>query len=324
MAIAHKDITGTLEAKATRFGYSNALLQLGRDDPRIFVLDADLAKSTTTDRFKKEFPDRFIDCGIAEQNMVGIAAGLSLMGKIPFTSTYGTFMVDRALDQIRVTVAYAELNVKIIGAHGGISVGPDGATHQALEDLGTMRMLPHMTVINPCDVHEACKATLAVAAMQGPTFIRLGREPVPIITDETTPFVIGKGITFEDGGDVTIAASGSMVIEALIAHENLRKQGIRARVLDIHTIKPIDRELLVTAARETGAVVTAEEHQVMGGFGSAVAEVLVQECPVPMEFVGIQDRFGESGTPDELLTAFGCRAADIERAVNRVLARRKR
>lgn len=324
MAIAHKDITGTLEAKATRFGYSDALLQLGRDDPRIFVLDADLAKSTTTDRFKKEFPDRFIDCGIAEQNMVGIAAGLSLMGKIPFTSTYGTFMVDRALDQIRVTVAYAELNVKIIGAHGGISVGPDGATHQALEDLGTMRMLPHMTVINPCDVHEACKATLAVAAMQGPTFIRLGREPVPIITDETTPFVIGKGITFEDGGDVTIAASGSMVIEALVAHENLRKQGIRARVLDIHTIKPIDRELLVTAARETGAVVTAEEHQVMGGFGSAVAEVLVQECPVPMEFVGIQDRFGESGTPDELLTAFGCRAADIERAVNRVLARRKR
>ena len=324
MAIAHKDITGTLEAKATRFGYSDALLQLGRDDPRIFVLDADLAKSTTTDRFKKEFPDRFIDCGIAEQNMVGIAAGLSLMGKIPFTSTYGTFMVDRALDQIRVTVAYAELNVKIIGAHGGISVGPDGATHQALEDLGTMRMLPHMTVINPCDVHEACKATLAVAAMQGPTFIRLGREPVPIITDETTPFVIGKGITFEDGGDVTIAASGSMVIEALIAHENLRKQGIRARVLDIHTIKPIDRELLVTAARETGAVVTVEEHQVMGGFGSAVAEVLAQECPVPMEFVGIQDRFGESGTPDELLTAFGCRAADIERAVNRVLARRKR
>lgn len=324
MAIAHKDITGTLEAKATRFGYSDALLQLGRDDPRIFVLDADLAKSTTTDRFKKEFPDRFIDCGIAEQNMVGIAAGLSLMGKIPFTSTYGTFMVDRALDQIRVTVAYAELNVKIIGAHGGISVGPDGATHQALEDLGTMRMLPHMTVINPCDVHEACKATLAVAAMQGPTFIRLGREPVPIITDETTPFVIGKGITFEDGGDVTIAASGSMVIEALIAHENLRKQGIRARVLDIHTIKPIDRGLLVTAARETGAVVTAEEHQVMGGFGSAVAEVLVQECPVPMEFVGIQDRFGESGTPDELLTAFGCRAVDIERAVNRVLARRKR
>lgn len=324
MAIAHKDITGTLEAKATRFGYSDALLQLGRDDPRIFVLDADLAKSTTTDRFKKEFPDRFIDCGIAEQNMVGIAAGLSLMGKIPFTSTYGTFMVDRALDQIRVTVAYAELNVKIIGAHGGISVGPDGATHQALEDLGTMRMLPHMTVINPCDVHEACKATLAVAAMQGPTFIRLGREPVPIITDETTPFAIGKGITFEDGGDVTIAASGSMVIEALIAHENLRKQGIRARVLDIHTIKPIDRELLVTAARETGAVVTVEEHQVMGGFGSAVAEVLAQECPVPMEFVGIQDRFGESGTPDELLTAFGCRAADIERAVNRVLARRKR
>lgn len=323
MAIAHKDVTGTLEAKATRFGYSDALLQLGRDDPRVFVLDADLAKSTTTDRFKKEFPDRFIDCGIAEQNMVGIAAGLSLMGKIPFTSTYGTFMVDRALDQIRVTVAYAELNVKIIGAHGGISVGPDGATHQALEDLGTMRMLPHMTVINPCDVHEACKATLAVAAMQGPAFIRLGREPVPIVTDEKTPFVIGKGIMFEDGDDVTIAASGSMVVEALIAHENLLKQGIHARVLDVHTIKPIDRELLVTAARETGAMVTAEEHQVMGGFGSAVAEVLAQECPVPMEFVGIQDRFGESGTPDELLTAFGCRAADIERAVNRVLARRK-
>jgi transketolase len=322
MATSHKDVCGTLDGKATRFGYSDALLMLGASDPRVFVLDADLAKSTTTDRFKKEFPDRFIDCGIAEQDMVGIAAGLSLMGKVPFTSTYGTFMVDRALDQIRVTVAYAELNVKIVGAHGGISVGPDGATHQALEDLGIMRMLPHMTVINPCDVHEARKATLAIAAMQGPAFLRLGRESVPILTDDTTPFEIGKGITLEDGDDVTIAATGYMVYEALLAHEELKKQGIHARVLNIHTIKPIDRELLMKAARETGAVVTAEEHQVMGGFGSAVAEVLAQECPVPMEFVGIQDRFGESGTPDELLTAFGCRAANIEQAVKAVLALR--
>jgi transketolase len=324
MATAHKDVCGTLEGKATRYGYSDGLLILGTTDPRVFVLDADLAKSTTTERFKNEFPDRFIDCGIAEANMVGIAAGLSLMSKVPFTSTYGTFMVDRALDQIRVTVAYAELNVKIVGAHGGISVGPDGATHQALEDLGTMRMLPHMTVINPCDVNEARKATLAVAAMQGPAFIRLGRESVPILTDDTTPFEIGKGITFEDGDDVTIAATGYMVYEALLAYEELKKQGIHARVLNIHTIKPIDRELLLKAARETGAVVTAEEHQVMAGFGSAVAEVLVQECPVPMEFVGIKDRFGESGTPDELLTAFGCRAANIEQAVKAVLARRKR
>ncbi|MCX6084222.1 MAG: transketolase family protein, partial [Caldiserica bacterium] len=206
MATIHNNVLGTLEGKATRYGYSDALLILGAGEPRVFVLDADLAKSTTTDRFKKEFPDRFIDCGIAEQDMVGIAAGLSLMGKVPFTSTYGTFMVDRALDQIRVSVAYAELNVKIIGAHGGISVGPDGATHQALEDLGTMRMLPHMTVINPCDVNEARKATLAIAAMQGPVFLRLGREAVPILTDDTTEFDIGKGITFEDGDDVTIAA----------------------------------------------------------------------------------------------------------------------
>ena len=323
MATAHKDVTGTLEGKATRFGYSDALLLLGASDPRVFVLDADLAKSTTTDRFKAAYPDRFIDCGIAEQDMVGIAAGLSLMGKIPFTSTYGTFMVDRALDQIRVTVAYAELNVKIIGAHGGISVGPDGATHQALEDLGTMRMLPHMTVINPCDAIEARKATLAVAAMQGPAFIRLGREPVPIVTDDDTPFAIGKGMTFEDGDDVTIAATGSMVYEALLAHAALAQQGIHARVLNIHTIKPIDRDLLVQAARETGAVVTAEEHQVMGGFGSAVAEALAQECPVPMEFVGVHDRFGESGTPEELLTAFGCRHTDIEAAVRRVLARKR-
>ena len=323
MATAHKDVTGTLEGKATRFGYSDALLLLGASDPRVFVLDADLAKSTTTDRFKAAYPDRFIDCGIAEQDMVGIAAGLSLMGKIPFTSTYGTFMVDRALDQIRVTVAYAELNVKIIGAHGGISVGPDGATHQALEDLGTMRMLPHMTVINPCDATEARKATLAVAAMQGPAFIRLGREPVPIVTDDDTPFAIGKGMTFEDGDDVTIAATGSMVYEALLAHAALAQQGIHARVLNIHTIKPIDRDLLVQAARETGAVVTAEEHQVMGGFGSAVAEALAQECPVPMEFVGVHDRFGESGTPEELLTAFGCRHTDIEAAVRRVLARKR-
>ena len=323
MATPHKDVLATLEGKATRFGYSDGLLLLGASDPRVFVLDADLAKSTTTDRFKAAFPDRFIDCGIAEQDMVGIAAGLSLMGKIPFTSTYGTFMVDRALDQIRVSVAYAGLNVKIIGAHGGISVGPDGATHQALEDLGTMRMLPGVTVINPCDAIEARKATLAVAAMQGPTFIRLGREPVPILTDDATLFAIGKGITFEDGDDVTIAATGSMVYEALLAHEELSRQGIRARILNVHTIKPIDRELLLQAARETGAVVTAEEHQVMGGFGSAVAEVLVQECPVPMEFVGIKDRFGESGTPDELLTAFGCRHTDIEAAVRRVLKRKK-
>nr|WP_279386328.1 transketolase C-terminal domain-containing protein [Candidatus Cryosericum hinesii] len=203
-----------------------------------------------------------------------------------------------------------------------MSVGPDGATHQALEDLGTMRMLPHMIVINPCDVNEARKATLAVAAMQGPAFIRLGRESVPILTDDTTPFEIGKGITFEDGDDVTIAATGYMVYEALLAHEELKKQGIHARVLDIHTIKPIDRELLLQAAHETSAVVTAEEHQVMGGFGSAVAEVLVQDCPVPMEFVGIKDRFGESGTPDELLTAFGCRHTDIEAAVHRVLQRK--
>jgi transketolase len=321
MATAHKDVLSKLDGKATRFGYSDALLMLGASDPRVFVLDADLAKSTTTERFKKEFPDRFIDVGIAEANMVGIASGLSLMGKIPFTSTYGTFMVNRALDQLRVTVAYGNLNVKIIGAHGGISVGPDGATHQALEDLGIMRMLPHMTVINPCDVNEARKATLAVAAMQGPTFIRLGRESVPILTDDAMPFKIGTGITLEDGDDVTIAATGYMVYEALLAHEELKKQGIHARVLDIHTIKPIDRELLLKAVRETGAVVTAEEHQVMGGFGSAVAEVLVQEFPVPMEFVGIQDRFGESGTPDELLTAFGCRHTDIEAAVHRVLTR---
>ncbi len=323
MAIQHRNVLEPLEGKATRFGYSDGLLLLGAEDPRIFVLDADLAKSTTSERFKEKFPDRFIDCGIAEQDMVGIAAGLSLMGKIPFTSTYATFMVDRALDQLRVTVAYAELNVKIIGAHGGISVGPDGATHQALEDLATMRVLPHMTVINPCDVIEARKATLAVAKMQGPTYIRLGREAVPILTDDSTPFEIGKGITFEDGDDVTIVATGCLVCEALLAHEHLAGEGIHARVIDLHTIKPIDRDLLVTAARATGAVVTAEEHQVAGGMGSAVAEVLAQACPVPMEFVGIHDRFGESGTPDELLTAFGCRHTDIEAAVHRVLERKK-
>lgn len=323
MAIQHRNVLEPLEGKATRFGYSDGLLLLGAEDPRIFVLDADLAKSTTSERFKEKFPDRFIDCGIAEQDMVGIAAGLSLMGKIPFTSTYATFMVDRALDQLRVTVAYAELNVKIIGAHGGISVGPDGATHQALEDLATMRVLPHMTVINPCDVIEARKATLAVAKMQGPTYIRLGREAVPILTDDSTPFEIGKGITFEDGDDVTIVATGCLVYEALLAHEHLAGEGIHAGVIDLHTIKPIDRDLLVTAARATGAVVTAEEHQVAGGMGSAVAEVLAQACPVPMEFVGIHDRFGESGTPDELLTAFGCRHTDIEAAVHRVLERKK-
>lgn len=323
MAIQHKNVLEPLEGKATRFGYSDGLLLLGAAEPRVFVLDADLAKSTTSERFKEKFPDRFIDCGIAEQDMVGIAAGLSLMGKIPFTSTYATFMVDRALDQLRVTVAYPGLNVKVVGAHGGISVGPDGATHQALEDLATMRVLPHFTVINPCDVIEARKATLAVAGMQGPTYIRLGREAVPVLTEDSTPFEIGKGITFEDGDDVTIVATGYLVYEALLAHENLAREGIHARVIDLHTIKPIDRDLLVAAAHATGAVVTAEEHQVAGGMGSAVAEVLAQECPVPMEFVGIHDRFGESGTPDELLTAFGCRHTDIEAAVHRVLERKK-
>jgi transketolase len=313
-----------VEMKKTREGFGRALVDLGEQDPRIVVLVGDLSESTMVSFFAERFPERFIQVGIAEQNMCNVAAGLAAMGKIPFFATYGAFATCRAADQIRVTVAYTNLNVKIGGAHGGISVGPDGATHQAMEEISIIRSIPNMSIIVPADYWETYKATIAAARHQGPVYIRFGREDVPVVTTQDTPFTFGRGEVFAEGSDLTIVACGVMVYEALRAHEELAKRGVRARVVDLHTPKPIDRELLVRCARETGAVVTAEEHQVNGGLGGAVAEVLVQSHPVPMEFVAVHDRFGQSGKPAELMDAFGLRARDIVAAAERVLKRKPR
>jgi transketolase len=254
--------------------------------------------------------------------MLGVAAGLSLAGKIPFVSTYGVFVAGRAFDQIRTTICYSNLNVKIGGAHGGISVGPDGATHQALEEIALMRVLPEMSVIVPCDYYETKKATIASYSINGPVYIRFGREPIPIITDENTPYNFGKGHIFREGKDLSIIACGVMVSEALIAAEELSKEGIEAKVINIHTVKPIDEEIIINSAKQTGAIVTAEEHQIFAGFGSAVSEVIVRNCPVPMEFVGINDTFGESGEPDQLMKAYELTAEDIYKKALKVIKRK--
>lgn len=311
------------EMKKTREGFGRGLVTLGQTNPDVMVLVGDLTDSTMVGFFAREFPERFIQMGVAEQNMMTTAAGLSLLGKIPFLSTYGAFATCRCLDQIRVTVCYSDLNVKIGGAHGGISVGPDGATHQAMEEIAIMRSLPNMKMIVPCDYHETMKATIAAAEIWGPVYIRFGRENVPVVTDAETPFEIGKGIVMRDGADVALVACGVMVYEALEAAESLTGRGISARVINLHTIKPIDRPLLLQAAEECGAIVTAEEHQINGGLGGAVAEVIVRQHPVPMEFVAVDDRFGQSGKPDELMAAFGLKAVDIVRAAERVLARKR-
>ncbi len=317
-------LPGKVEMKKTREGFGKALVALGEKDPRIVVLVGDLAESTMVHWFAEKFPDRFIQVGIAEQNMCCVAAGLAAMGKIPFWATYGAFASCRAADQIRVTVAYTNLNVKIGGAHGGISVGPDGATHQAMEEISIIRAIPNMKMVVPCDYWESYKATLAAAAEPGPVYIRFGREDVPVVTEESTPFRFGKGEIYAEGKDLTIIACGVMVYEALRARETLAERGIGARVVNLHTLKPLDRALIEQCARETGAIVTAEEHQVNGGLGGAVAEAVVQSNPVPMEFVAVHDRFGQSGKPAELMDAFGLRAKDIVAATEKVLARKKK
>jgi transketolase len=311
-----------MKMKPTRDGYGEGLLELGRTNPQVLVLDADLSKSTRTDWFQKEYPDRFFDIGISEQDMLGTAAGLALAGKIPFVTTYGVFVAGRAWDQIRTTIAYAELNVKIAGAHGGISVGADGATHQALEEIALMRVLPHMTLVVPCDAIETKKATIALASLQGPAYLRFAREATPVFTSEKDPFEIGKAITLKSGKDLTIIACGPIVYEALQAAESLNTLGISARVINMHTIKPLDKEVIIKAAMETGAIVTAEEHQVFGGLGGAIAEVLVQNYPVPVEMIGIMDTFGESGTPEELAEKYGLTARHIVEASQKVLKRK--
>jgi len=298
----------------TRFGYGDGLVILGENNPSVVVLGADLSSSLCVDRFRDAYPDRFIQTGIAEQDMMGLAAGLALSGKIPFVSTYGVFCTGRAWDQLRTTVAYAKLNVKVGSGHGGVSVGADGATHQALEDIAITRAIPNVTVIVPADYHETIKATVAAASIDGPVVIRFGREKVPEVTTGKTPFVPGRAEVYRDGSDATIAACGQMVYESLVAAEILAKEGLSVRVINCHTVKPIDANTLILAARETGAFVTAEEHQVMGGLGSAVAEVLSQNYPVPIKMIGVQDSFGQSGEPDELMELYGLKADSIAQA----------
>jgi len=310
------------EMKATRDGYGEGLVALGEKNPQVVVLSADLTDSTRASMFKEKFPERFFTMGVAEADMICTAGGLSLVGKIPFCCSLGVFASGRVWDQVRVTICYSNLNVKIGGSHGGITVGEDGASHQSLEDITLMRVLPNMKVIVPCDAIETRKATIQAAEVWGPVYVRFGRPPVPTLTKEDTPFVLGKAITMREGKDVAIFACGIMVYEALEAAKELHKKGISARVINLHTVKPIDEEKIFEAARETGAIVTAEEHQLSGGFGSAVAEVVGKQFPVPVEMVGIKDRFGESGSPQELMQDFGLTRFDIVKAVERVAKRK--
>lgn len=311
-----------MEKQATREAYGQALEVLGAENENVVVLDADLSKSTKTNMFQKKFPERFFDMGIAEQNMMGVAAGFAAAGKVPFASTFAVFATGRAYDQIRNSICYPRLNVKIAATHAGITVGEDGGSHQALEDISLMRSLPNMTVLVPADGPEAYKAVMAAAAHEGPVYVRLGRSAVPTVTDKEKDFVIGKGSVLREGTDVTLIACGMMVAVALDAAELLVAEGISAAVIDMSTIKPIDRALISEWAAKTGAIVTAEEHNVIGGLGSAVAEVLALDKPVPMEMVGVEDAFGESGTAAALVEKYGLTKEHIAEKAKRVMARK--
>lgn len=309
------------EKKATREAYGAALAEFGSDE-RIVVLDADLSKSTKTDSFKKVYPERFVNVGIAEGNMMSVAAGLSACGKIPFASSFAMFAAGRAFEQIRNSICYPKLNVKIGATHAGISVGEDGATHQCLEDIGIMRTLPNMTIINPADAAEARLAVKAAIDHEGPVYMRFGRLAVPTIFGEDYKFELGKGVRLADGKDVSIIATGLMVPYALEAKTALAEIGIDARVINIHTIKPIDSEIIIKAARETGAIVTAEEHNIIGGLGSAVAEVLAENAPAPMLRVGTRDVFGRSGVPARLFEIYGLDTKTIVEKAKEVVAKK--
>lgn len=305
---------------ATRDSYGNALVELGNEVDNLVVLDADLAAATKTGVFKKAFPERHIDCGIAESNMMGIAAGIASTGKVPFVSSFAMFAAGRAFEQVRNSVGYPHLNVKIGATHAGISVGEDGATHQCNEDIALMRVIPGMTVINPSDDIEAKAAVKAAYAHEGPVYLRFGRLAVPVINDHADyKFEIGKGVTLKDGKDLTIVATGLCVSEALGAAEKLAADGVQARVINIHTIKPLDEELLIKAAEETGKIVTVEEHSIIGGLGGAVAELLSEKCPTKMLRIGVEDTFGESGPAVQLLEKYGLDANGIYKKVKAFL-----
>ena len=318
--IGQKDI----EQIPTRNGYGEGLVELGAADESVVVLTADLAESTRAQDFSKKFPDRFIECGVAEQNMMGVAAGLALYGKTAFVSSYAVFSPGRSWDQFRVSVCYSQANVKVAGAHTGISVGPDGATHQALEDVAITRVLPNLTVIVPCDSIETKKATIALGKMKGPAYFRFAREKTPVMTTTATPFEIGKAYVMKEGKDVCLIGSGPVLYNGLLAAMELEEEGISVMVVNNHTIKPIDADTIVSAAKKCGAVVTLEEHQVMGGCGSAVVEVLAKNYPVPVEMVGMPDSFGESGQPEELIEKYGMGKDGVKNAVKKVIKRKNK
>lgn len=310
------------ESKDTRSGFGAGLLEAGRQDENVVALCADLIGSLKMNDFIREFPDRFFQIGIAEANMMGIAAGLTIGGKIPFTGTFANFSTGRVYDQIRQSIAYSDKNVKIAASHAGLTLGEDGATHQILEDIGLMKMLPGMTVINPCDYNQTKAATIAAAKHHGPVYLRFGRPVVPIFTPEEQDFVIGKAVLLNEGKDVTIIATGHLVWEAIQAGEKLAEQGIDAEIINIHTIKPLDEEAILASVSKTGCVVTAEEHNRLGGLGDSVAQLLAKQLPTPQEYVAVNDSFGESGTPAELMEKYGLNAAAVVAAVQKVLRRK--
>ena len=312
------------ETAYARNGYGEGVVEAGKADENVVVLCCDLTGSTRSNFFKEEFPKRFVQVGVAEQNMAGIATGMAMNGKVPFCSSYAVFNPGRNWDQVRVSVCYTNANVKIVGAHAGISVGPDGATHQALEDIAITRVLPNMTVVSPCDYEQAKKATIALAGHVGPAYIRFGREKTPVMTTAKTPFELGKAQVFYETKNpmVTVIATGALVYEALAAAERLGSSGIDVDVVNVHTVKPLDEETIMRQVMKSQAVVTVEEHQVTGGLGSAISELLSQRFPVPQEYVGMHDSFGESGSPDELLTKYKMKSKDVVNAVRKVVQRK--
>ena len=311
-----------LDQKDTRSGFGAGLHELGKSNPNVVALCADLTGSLKMDAFKKDFPERFIQVGIAEANMMGIAAGLTIGGKIPFTGTFANFSTGRVYDQIRQSIAYANKNVKICASHAGLTLGEDGATHQILEDIGLMRMLPGMTVVVPCDHNQTKQATIAIAAHEGPVYLRFGRPKWPVFIPADMPFEIGKAQRLIEGTDVSIFACGHLVWRALQAAEELEKQGVKAEVINVHTIKPLDVEAVLASVAKTGCAVSCEEHNRFGGLGDAIAQVLTTRAPAPQEFVAVNDSFGESGTPDQLLKKYGLDTPDIVKAAKAAIARK--
>jgi transketolase len=322
MRLAELKDPANVKQVPTRNGFGEGVVDAGKRNRNVIAICADLSESTRMLGFKEALPDQYIEIGVSEQLLVAMAAGLASAGKIPFIASYAMFNPGRSWEQVRTTMALNETNVKIAGAHAGVSVGPDGATHQAIEDIAIMRCIPHMTVVVPCDSIQTKKATLAVAEMTGPVYLRFGREKTPVVTTEETPFELGKAQIFREGRDVAIVVCGILVYNALIAAQTLAKHGIDCMVINNHTIKPMDEETIVAAAERCGAVVTVEEHQVFGGMGSRVAEILAQRRPAPVEFVGVHDQFGQSGDPAELIEHYGMGAVAIEAAVRRAIARK--